>query len=130
MGWIKIDKSNFADEKSLIEFSDGAFLFGRAVEGKLDLSAEDIVFLNRQARAERVSGRTDTNILQYLFYGGGAFLAIIIEFFKFFGVKRSPKTKRRLNAKIIVKFNDEKALSGKTDFDTFFAIQNAWLDSK
>jgi len=130
MGWIKVEKSNFADEGTTVQFLDDGFICKQGEIAGLRLPATDIVFLNRQPKAQRVSGGTDTNILKYLFYGGGALLALIVEFFKFFGSRKSAKPRKKFDTKVIVKFKDDKILSGKTDFDTFFAIQNAWLDNK
>ena len=130
MGWIKVETSNFAELGASVQFLNGSFHCKRGDYVGLQIPANDILFLNRQPKARRVSGETDTNILKYLFYGGGAFLALVIEFFKFFGSTKSAKPRIRFDTKVILKFKDDKFLNGKTDFDTFFAIQNAWLDSK
>ena len=129
MCWIKIDKSNFADKGKTVRFVDGMFICERHAEADLKLPAANIIFLNRHSKARSLTGRTDTNIFKYVFYGGVdfAFFAAII---RFFWTPRPAKPKRKLNTKVIVRFSDDRTLSGKTRFNTFFAIQNAWLDSK
>ena len=89
------------------------------------MQASDITFLSRNRSRTIGGGSTDTNIFKYVFYVG-TFLAFIIEFFKVADAFKKPKHTKR----IIVKFEKGRMISGYTDIETFFAIQNAWLDSR
>ena len=130
MGWIFVEKCNFTEPRSQCEFSEGAFTFAAAArEQAIKMSASQITFLNKPPNRGRINASTDTNVFKYVFYMG-TFLAIFAEFFRVFGAPKSLKPKRKQNTKIIVQFKDDKAFSGKTDLNTFFAIQNAWLDTR
>jgi len=37
---------------------------------------------------------------------------------------------KKLDRRIVVHFKNGKFFRGKTDLDTFFEVQNAWLDAK
>jgi len=101
MAWIDVTESNFAKAGLSVHFSDNHFICSRGPEAGLRIDAAEITFLNDPPRSARVSGGPGTNIFKNIFMGGGAPLALVMEFF-----------------------------IGKTDLDTFFAIQNAWLDRK
>ena len=101
-------------------------------EGKqvITMLASDITFLNLYRSRGITAVRMDTNILRYVFYVGlsiqGAILAIFMEFFKIANSKR----KYKANNRIIVKFVNGRMISGYTDIETFFTVQNAWLDNR
>ncbi len=125
MAWISVGDSNFAKDGLSVHFSDNHFVCSRGSGAGMKIAAADIIFLNDPPRSTRISGATDTNTFRNNVLGG-PFGAIFMELFSF--ISKSKNKKR--TQKIIVKFKGDRFLIGKTDFDTFFAIQNAWLDSK
>ncbi len=129
-GWINVEKSNFMPLGRTCQFNEGVFTCDTNAEpSAIKRPASEIIFLNKPPNRGRVSGSTDTNIFKNAFYVG-TFLAFLMEIFAFFGGGKTTKISRKQNARIIVKFADDKFFSGKTDLNTFFAVQNAWLDSK
>ena len=123
MAWINVTESNFATEGLSVHFSNNNLVCSRGPEAGLKIDAADIIFLNDPPQSRRISGTSDTNVFKNNFVGGAGF-AIFMELF---GFARGRKKRTR---KIIVKFKNNRFLIGQTDLDTFFAIQNAWLDSK
>ena len=129
---ITMDKFNFMNVGVTCQFREGEFRFEgvrtlKPEEGKqvLTMSASEISYLNRNRSPKIASGSTDTNIFRIMYLVGG-YLAIIIEFFNFANSVRKSKDKKR----IVVKFENGRMISGYTDMETFFAVQNAWLDSR
>ncbi|MEP4053183.1 MAG: hypothetical protein ABJN22_13155 [Litorimonas sp.] len=123
LDWIVVEDSNFAKSGLSVHFSDSHIVCSRGPEAGLKIDAADIVFLNDPPRSKKVSNNTGTNLF-FNHFVGGAYIAIFLEFF---GFVSSRKKKTR---KIIARFKDDRFLIGKTDLDTFFAIQNAWLDRR
>ena len=119
------------------QFHDGVFTFEgvrtlKPEEGNqpILMNASDMTFLNRSRSRSMGAGATDTNIFWYVFYIGfsapGAIFAMLMGLIGFASSKREQKASQR----IIVKFENGRTLSGYTDMETFFAVQNAWLDSR
>ena len=123
MNWIIVEDSNFAKTGLSVHFSDNHFVCSRGVEAGLKIDAANIVFLNPPPKVKRISASTSTNIFKNHFLGG-TYIAIVMEFFGF--VSANKKKTRKITAR----FKNERFLIGKTDLDTFFAIQNAWLDRR
>jgi len=123
MSNIKIEESDFLGKSALMNFVDGEFRFTKtSISSKLDVvSASEIKSLNRQ-RATKVSG-TNTNIFQNHFIGG----PVIAMLMSLFGFAAAAKKQDR---RIVVHLKNGKFFRGMTDLDTFFEVQNAWLDSK
>jgi len=117
---IKLDQSNFVSSSNRLEFSDGAFKYFKASEDHI-IMADQIKSVNR-ARKKSI-GSTDTNIFKNVFLMGAS-LALAS---KLFGVKKSIKPMKQ---RLVVHFKDGKYFSGYTDVDSFFDVQNAWLDAK
>ena len=124
--WIVVEDSNFASPGMSVHFSNPRFVCSKGPEAGLKIDAGDIVFLNKPPQSRRISSATDTNVFRTAFKIGAQF-AIIAEFF---GFASAAKDKKKRTQKIIAKFKDNRFLIGKTDRDTFFAIQNAWLDRR
>ena len=132
MPQITVDKCNFMNAGVTFQFREGEFRFEgvrtlKPEEGKqvILMPTSEISYLNRNRSQKMSSGSTDTNIFKYVFYVG-TFLAFIIEFFKVADVVKKTKHTKR----IIVKFVNGRMISGYTDLETFFAVQNAWLDNR
>jgi len=125
MGWINVERSTFADlGRRAVEFRDGFFTCRRGASAVITLNVANIVHLNRQPKAEPISAAPATDMFesQSDVASAGVLRGVIPDLL---GV-RGFRNKRHIS----VQFKDGKAFSGKTDFNTFFAIQNAWLDSK
>lgn len=123
MSHIKIEESDFLGKSAEMNFIDGEFRFTKtAISSKDDvISASEIKSLNR-LRAGKVGG-TNTNIFQNHFIGG----PVIATLMELFGFAAAAKKQDR---RIVVHFKNGKFFRGLTDLDTFFEVQNAWLDSK
>lgn len=123
MSYIRVEESDFLGKTAELNFSKGEFRFTKtAISSKESvIPANEIKSLNR-LRVRKVRG-TNTNIFQNNFIGG-AFFATIMEMLGF------AATSKKLNRRISVHFKDGKFLHGMTDLDTFFEVQNAWLDAK
>ena len=123
LNWIIVEDSNFAKTGLSVHFSDNHFVCSRGVQAGLKIDAADITFLNPAPKSKRISGSTGTNLFFNNFLGG-TYIAIVMEFFGFVSARKK-KTR-----KIIARFKEDRFLIGKTDLDTFFEIQNAWLDRR
>lgn len=123
MAWINVKDSNFAKEGLSVHFSNNHIICSRGPEAGLKIDAADIIFLNDPPRSQRISGGVNTNLFRNIFKGGPV-IAMILAFFGF------AKKRKQRTQKIIVKFKGDRFIIGHTDFDTFFEIQNAWLDRK
>jgi hypothetical protein len=123
VSFIRIEESDFLRKSAEVNFADGEFRFTKtAISSKFEtISAAEVKSLNR-LRAKKVSG-TNTNIFQNHFIGGPV-IAMIMEMFGF------ASATKKLDRRIVVHFKNGKFFSGKTDLETFFEVQNAWLDSK
>ena len=120
MSNIKFDQSNFISASNRIEFSAGVFKYYKASKNHT-LQPDQIKSMNRASK--KAIGGTDTNIFRDVFYMGAMFAWA----YKLFGVKKVGKSKKQ---RLSVHFKDGKHFTGYTDIDTFFEIQNAWLDAK
>ncbi len=123
MNWINVEDSNFAKTGLSVHFLNNHFVCFRGAEAGLKIDAADITFLNPPPRYERIDATPATVEAQHDWMDG-SFIAMVMEFFGRFS-KRKKKTR-----KIIVKFKEDRFLIGKTDLETFFTIQNAWLDRR
>lgn len=123
MSLIQVEDSDFMSKTTQVRFSDGVLYYRLTAVSPTErpIEASEIKSLNR-IRATKISG-TNTNIFMNHFLGG-TFFAIIMEFL---GFKAGAK---KLDRRIHIHFKDGKFISGMTDTDTFFDVQNAWLDSK
>ena len=123
MSYIRIEESDFLGRTADVSFSNGKFNFTKTkISSKVDtIPATEIKSLNR-LKAKKISG-TNTNVFQNHFIGG-PFIAMIMELFGF------ASASKKANRPIMVRFKDGKFFRGFTDLDTFFEVQNAWLDAK
>ncbi len=123
MSYIRVKDSNFLNKSGELKFIDGEFLFTKtAISSKGDvLPVTAIKSLNR-LRVKKISG-TNTNIFMNNFLRG-TYFATFMEIFGF------ANTLKKVNRRIHVHFKDGKYIYGMTDLETFFDVQNTWLDSK
>lgn len=123
MSNIKIAESDFLGKSAVMNFINGEFRFTKtSISSKQDvISVKETKSLNRQ-RAGKVSG-TNTNVFQNHFIGGPVIATLI----SLFGFAAAVKKQDR---RIVVHLKNGKFFRGMTDLDTFFEVQNAWLDSK
>ena len=126
---ISIDNCNFMNSGVRCDFRDGIFSFEglrtlKPEDGKqvITMRADEIASLNKPPRPQIKRHATSTNVFR-----AGRDLAIMGQIARLItGRDRKNKNRRR----IIVTFDNKRSFSGYTDMDTFYAVQNAWLDSR
>ena len=122
MVWIHVEESDFAPIGRKTRFVSEQFKYTDTnAEKIIKVHANQIQSLNRQS--VKAISTSNTNLFGNNFTGG-TFFAIIMELLGFAAASS------KMNRRIMVRFKDGAYLRGKTDIDTFFAVQNAYLDHK
>ena len=122
IGYIKIDESNFLLKGSHVRFENNNFYYfkSKLSEKDLTLSGENIRSMNK-ATVRRV-GTSGGSPFKNLFKGG---LSIAL-YLKLIGFAKRKTGKQRLS----IHFKDKKYFTGFTDLETFFKVQDVWIEHK
>lgn len=122
IGYIKIDESNFLPKGSHIRFENSNFYYfkSKLSEKELTLPGENISSMNKASirRVGTSGGNSFTNLFK-----GGLYIALYMELM---GFAKRRTGKQRLS----IHFKDKKYFTGFTDLETFFKVQDVWIEHK
>ncbi len=122
IGFIKIYESNFLTKGSQVRFESGNFYYfdTKFSETRLTILGESISSMNKASirRIGTSGGSPFSNLFK-----GGLYIAIFMEILEFAQLKTG---KQRLS----IHFDDGKYFTGFTDLETFFKVQDVWIEHK